>query len=50
MYLGVKTINFSLEPDDKVILLEVLDKESDGTFIIPDFITGLSYLSSFKME
>lgn len=47
---GLKTINFSLEPDDKVILLEVLDKESDGIFIIPDFITGFSYLGPSRNE
>lgn len=37
--LGLKEINFVLKPNDNVELIEVLDKESDGVFTIPEFIT-----------
>lgn len=37
--LGLNEINFRLKPNDNVELVEVLDKESDGVFEIPEFIT-----------
>ena len=37
--LGVSTVKLKLLENDRVKLIEVLDKESTGTFIVPKFIT-----------